>query len=147
MVTAYVLAGGASSRMGSDKAAVKVEGQSLLQIAVAKAKAVCEEVFILCGEDASRAGELAPAVLDLRPGCGPLSGVEAALAHTQSEWSLFLPVDTPAIPVVLLRRWKERVEWKEDKDRAVVLAVSGDVQALPVFFPRGLLPRVSQAID
>jgi len=46
-VTAFVLAGGRSSRMGRDKALVELAGQSLLQRAVDSTSSVVDEVKIV----------------------------------------------------------------------------------------------------
>ncbi len=106
-VTGYVLAGGRSSRMGRDKALLELDGKPLLQRAVEKLRTVCVSTFILSSRE-----ELAvfgPLVRDLHPGCGPLGGMEAALLHTQTAWSLFLAVDMPFVPVAFLAEWVRRV--------------------------------------
>ena len=44
-------------------------------------------------------------VSDLHPECGPMGGLEAALAAASSEWSLIVPVDVPFVPTMLLYTW------------------------------------------
>jgi molybdenum cofactor guanylyltransferase len=95
-VGGYVLAGGKSLRMGQDKALLKLAGKPLVRHAVKKLRRVCMDVRILSDNPALE--EYAPIVPDMHPGCGPMGGMEAALAHSVFEWNLFLPVDMPFLP-------------------------------------------------
>ena len=45
----------------------------------------------------------AGAVPDLHPGCGPLSGIEAALTASLRPLNVFLPLDMPLLPAGFLR--------------------------------------------
>jgi len=102
-VGGYVLAGGKSSRMGRDKALLKLAGKPLVRHAVKKLRRVCMDVRILSGNPELAA--YAPVVEDLHPGCGPMGGMEAALAHSIFEWNLFLPVDMPFLPSAFVMGW------------------------------------------
>jgi len=102
-----VLAGGKSSRMGTDKSLVQLGGVRLIERAVETLRQVCTEVVILGSNPALEI--YGPLVRDLHPGCGPLGGIEAALAHSRLEWNLLLPVDMPFVPTALLRSWIARV--------------------------------------
>ena len=92
----FVLAGGRSSRMGEDKALVRLGGQPL----VVHALGILREA----GLTAAVAGALsplaafAPVVEDSEPGLGPLGGISAALASTSARLAVFLPVDLPLLP-------------------------------------------------
>jgi molybdopterin-guanine dinucleotide biosynthesis protein A len=117
-ITAYILAGGRSSRMGSDKAMLPLAGRTLLARAVEIARSVTPEVreVVLLGDrhDLQGADRALP---DLHPGCGPVGGMETALRDLASrpkefqpvEWACFLPVDMPFLPAglyaTLIRRW------------------------------------------
>lgn len=104
-VTAFVLTGGKSTRMGEDKAGLRLpNGMTLLEHALATCGAVAAQVGIL-GPRArygayAWAGEI---VEDVFPGRGPLGGIHAALETTTTEWNLILAVDLPGITVELLR--------------------------------------------
>ena len=142
----WVLAGGASFRMGKEKSGLAFGEQSLLQIAIAKARSICGDVAILCGAQPQRGNGLAPAILDVRPLCGPLGGIEAALLHTDADWNLFLAVDTPLIPVSLLSSWKEYVS-RQDKVGVACMVDDRRVHALPMLLRRETLPLLSAALD
>ena len=99
-VSAFVLAGGKSTRMGSDKALVMVEGRTLLSSALEVARALTPHVQIV--GDPAKYSPFAPVVADIFPGCGPLAGIHAALRSSQTEWNVILAVDTPFVSPALL---------------------------------------------
>lgn len=99
--TAFILAGGRSTRMGSDKAGLEYGGVTLLERALAVAGDACHHVRI-CGSR-ERYGRYREVVEDIEPGRGPLSGIQAALHATQSELNLILSVDMPKMEAAFLR--------------------------------------------
>lgn len=100
-VTAYVLAGGGSSRMGRDKALVKLGGRTLLERALEPARQVAAQVRIVGPRAKFQA--YAPCVEDVYPGRGPLGGIHAALLETRTDLNLMLAVDLPRMQAEFLR--------------------------------------------
>ena len=96
----FVLAGGKSSRMGTNKAFLEFEGQTLLARALATLKTVSGNVLIV--GDLDTFAEIGPAVEDLIPNCGPLGGIHTALSHSAAEFNLMLAVDMPFVSRELL---------------------------------------------
>jgi len=96
----FVLAGGKSSRMGTDKALALAGGIPLVQIAVSALAAA--GVFVRIAGSRSQLGAFAEEISDTYTDAGPLSGILAALSASQAEWNLFLPVDLPLMPTSLL---------------------------------------------
>ncbi len=94
-LTAFILAGGKSSRMGTDKAFVTFEGGTLLARALDVARTVTGNVHIV--GDRGKFAAFAPVVEDEFPGCGPLGGIHAALRASNSELNLILAVDLPFV--------------------------------------------------
>ncbi len=109
---AFVLAGGRSTRMGQDKTLLQVAGRSLLELALDKLRALGLDASATPRIAGSRAdlSSYAPVVSDLHPGCGPLGGIEAALAATTQPLNLFLPVDLPLLPARFLSWMLRRAE-------------------------------------
>lgn len=96
----FVLAGGKSSRMGSDKAFLEYGGQTLLGRALAVLAKTCEQVTIV--GDPSKFGSYGTVIADVFPGCGPLGGIHAALANSTAELNLMVAVDMPFVSAALL---------------------------------------------
>jgi molybdopterin-guanine dinucleotide biosynthesis protein A len=92
-LSGFVLAGGKSTRMGQDKAAITLNGRTLLDHALAALREVCRDVAILGRHELY--GALAPVYEDVFPGCGPLGGIHAALSSSQTQFNLIIAVDTP----------------------------------------------------
>ena len=98
----YVLAGGASRRMGSDKALLPLGGRTLIEHAAAAVREAAGNVTIIGSPERYR--HLGIQVLpDERPGFGPLGGVITALANGRAEWSLIVACDLPGLTADLLR--------------------------------------------
>jgi molybdopterin-guanine dinucleotide biosynthesis protein A len=75
-----LLCGGKSSRMGSDKGRLELAGESLLQRSAALLAEVADEVLLVSRTGSNYADLGWSEVADLRPGGGPLAGLETALA-------------------------------------------------------------------
>ena len=99
-VTAFILAGGKSTRMGSDKAFVEWEGQMLLARSLGLARCVASDVRIVGSRE--KFAEFAPVVEDEFRDCGPLGGIHAALKASQTKLNLILAVDMPFVSVAFL---------------------------------------------
>lgn len=103
MILGAVLAGGVSSRFGSDKALAELDGHTLIALAVDALAGCCEHVIVVGRETAP-----APTVPDWpRPGMGPLAGIAAALHHALDEGYeavLTCGVDVAFLPDDLLER-------------------------------------------
>ena len=105
-LTGFVLAGGKSTRMGQDKAAVMLHGRTLLEHTLAALREVCRDVAILGKYELY--GTMGPVYEDIFPGCGPLSGIHAALTNSQTQCNLIIAVDTPFLAPAFLHYLAER---------------------------------------
>ena len=94
-LTGFVLAGGKSTRMGRDKAALTLHGRTLLETALTVVGQVAREVYILGSPQLY--GGYGPVIADIFPGCGPLGGIHAALSRTTTPFNLIIAVDTPFV--------------------------------------------------
>lgn len=77
MMLGAILAGGRSTRFGSDKALAAIGGQTLLAMAIEALQRSCDRVVVV-GRDLAPVDTIPdwPA-----PGMGPLAGIAAALRH------------------------------------------------------------------
>ena len=95
--TGVVLAGGASRRMGRDKAEIRFDGRSLLERTCAVLRGVFEEA--ICVGRADEVSRMAVrCVPDERPGMGPLGGLETALVETSTAWVFVVACDHLHVP-------------------------------------------------
>ena len=141
----FVLAGGASSRMGRDKARLVLDGKPLVERAVALLREAGLPVSI-AGARAplEQFAEIAPVIPDAEPGLGPLGGICTAMASTSARLAVFITVDTPFLPAALIRLL---VHHAGVTGRAVTLASVGDkVQSFPVVLDRSVLPLLQSEL-
>jgi molybdopterin-guanine dinucleotide biosynthesis protein A len=142
-LAAFVLAGGKSSRMGRDKAALLLNGRTLLQHALATLREITSNVSIL-GSPQTYGDQGAPVIADIVPECGPLGGIHAALTQTKADFNLIIAVDTPFLSVDFLKFLSARAV----ASRAVVTTpeIAGYTQPLCAVYSRQFLPIAAQAL-
>ncbi|MCA9878872.1 MAG: molybdenum cofactor guanylyltransferase [Thermomicrobiales bacterium] len=103
-LSAAVLAGGKSERMGQDKAFLPLVagGPTLLEIVLERLRGVADDVLIVANDVARHEGYGARVVRDVIPGFGTLSGIHAALTNARHEHCLVVACDMPLLnPAVL----------------------------------------------
>jgi len=125
-VSAFVLAGGKSTRMGSDKAFVVLDGEPLLHHALQAVRAVTDQVMIVGLK--SKFSSYAPVVEDIVIERGPLGGIHAALMSTATDLNLVLAVDLPFIEPAFLKYLCNRAQ--ETQALVVVPRAAGGWQPL-----------------
>jgi molybdopterin-guanine dinucleotide biosynthesis protein A len=108
-VSVFVLSGGQSTRMGSDKALLTLGGKTLLERALSLAHRITPRVAIL-GSRERYAATQEWIIEDEFPGCGPLAGIHAALQATETDLNVILSVDLPFVPLDFLAYLIERAQ-------------------------------------
>jgi molybdopterin-guanine dinucleotide biosynthesis protein A len=133
-VTGIVLAGGRSSRFGSDKLAADLDGRPLLHHAVEAVAAVVHEVIVIAAPGVeppipAALGSRVRVVHDPEPFGGPLLGLVTALSAVTTPLALVAGGDMPRMVPTVLRRLVTAV--RPDR-HAVILEVPGRIQPLPM---------------
>jgi len=142
-LTAFILAGGKSTRMGTDKAFVTLNGRTLLAQALELARSVTPEVRIV--GDAAKFARFAPVVEDLFPECGPLGGIHAALRSSQTDLNLMFAVDVPFVSAEFLQYLISRARSSVGATVTVVRA-SGGWQPLCAVYRRDFADAAEEAL-
>lgn len=94
-----VLAGGASRRMHTDKAAIQYNGQTQLQRAFALLSKACDKTFVSVRADQvnDTARVAFPQIVDVLTDVGPLAGIAAAQSQYPAVAWLIMACDLPFI--------------------------------------------------
>jgi len=140
-VAAFILAGGKSTRMGSDKAFAMLDGRTLLERALELAPSVTKDVRVVGG--AEKFAGFAPVVEDVFRECGPLGGIHAALRASAAELNLMLAVDVPFVTAELLRYLVARAR---GSDAIVTVPRAGGWQPLCAVYRREFGDVAEQAL-
>ncbi len=130
-ISAAVLAGGFSKRMGANKAELKLGDKTLVDIQVQKLKELGISDIMVSGYEKEIEGTRA--VADIHAGKGPLGGVHACLKAAKDPACLVISVDTPLLPAEVL---KELVEAHEGP--ATVLSYEGQIEPLIAVYDTSL---------
>jgi molybdenum cofactor guanylyltransferase len=145
----FVLAGGASKRMGQPKALLPYRGTTLVEHV---AKIVQEAVdsaapsSVMVIGDPDRLGHLGLKVIpDELPGYGPASGIYTALRVTITDWNLVVACDMPAVTADLLRVLLLRAETAE-RNCVAATGPYGQPEPLCAVYHRRCLPALTRSI-
>jgi molybdopterin-guanine dinucleotide biosynthesis protein A len=95
--TGIILAGGKSSRMGTNKALLKMEGKAVIERIVEELQKVVDSMMIVTNSFEEYAYLNLPMVKDEWKGMGPLAGIHAGLTASQTEKNLVVACDMPFI--------------------------------------------------
>lgn len=109
-VTVILLAGGKSSRMGSEKGFLVYEKSTFVDRLVEMTKRMTPHVLL--SVNAENAQEYAyldiPLVIDVVPDSGPLGGVVSTLREVHTPWFFLISIDAPKVSIAILNNLWER---------------------------------------
>ncbi|MBI3913623.1 MAG: molybdenum cofactor guanylyltransferase [Chloroflexi bacterium] len=101
-VSAIILAGGQSRRMGRDKAFIEFAGAPLIQHVLACVQPLCAETIIVANDPDAYARFSARVVADAYPGKGSLGGIFSGLQAAREPYALAVACDMPFLNADLL---------------------------------------------
>jgi molybdenum cofactor guanylyltransferase len=140
-VSGIVLAGGRSSRFGSDKLAARYGDSTLLARAVSGVAAVSTEVIVVVAPGDDRqlpaAGVPVHRAIDPEPFGGPLVGLLAGLEVAREPIALVVGGDMPTLAPGVLRMMIGGLDASEGARDAVVLVQRGEMRPLPCVLRNG----------
>jgi len=133
-ISAVLLAGGESRRMGKDKATLLFRGRPLWKIQFDLLRTLQpEEIFISARVDPPWRPSNVQFVSDEPPSRGPLSGLSATLARISTDYLLVLAVDMPLMSEDYLRLICNLIE----PDRGVLPVIGDRAEPLAAIYPKG----------
>jgi molybdopterin-guanine dinucleotide biosynthesis protein A len=143
-VTGLILCGGASRRMGQDKALLEWNGRSLIERALEALAPVAGERLLACGPEPRYAELGFPLVLDETLDGGPLAGLAAGLAAARGEWVAALACDMPRLAPEFFEELLARAH--EARSDGAVYELDGRVEPLCGVYHRRCLGAVRASL-
>ncbi|HEU4710206.1 MAG TPA: molybdenum cofactor guanylyltransferase [Pyrinomonadaceae bacterium] len=122
-VEAFILAGGASSRMGTDKSQLLIENQTFVERITTTLLTITDSVRLVGVRDNSQL----PTVPDIYPQWGALGGLHAAVSACRRDWAIVVACDLPFVTSDLFRRL---ASLRENYDAVVPIQQDGRPQPL-----------------
>jgi molybdenum cofactor guanylyltransferase len=145
----FVLAGGASKRMGQPKALLPYRGTTLVEhvakIVAEATGSVAPASVIVIGDPGSLGHLGLPVFADELPSYGPASGIYTALRVTNTDWNLVVACDMPAVTADLLRVLLLRAETAE-RNCVAATGPYGQPEPLCAVYHRRCLPALTRSI-
>jgi molybdopterin-guanine dinucleotide biosynthesis protein A len=141
-VTGVILAGGRSSRMGSNKALLPYRGGRFIEAIHRQLSELFEEVLLVTNTPEQYSFLPCRKVADIHSGVGALGGLHAGLHHSKTEHIFAVACDMPYLNSTLIRRLASL------RDRADVVIPQGDkgLEPLHALYGKGCLAPMEQAL-
>lgn len=146
-MTAIILAGGRSKRLGQDKTALEICGESLIERVIGTVAPLSSEVLLVL-----RPGQESPplphqyqvrTVVDLYPNRGSLGGLYSGLVAAHSFYSLVIACDMPFLSLPLLRYM---IRLSPDFD-IVIPRVKGYLEPLHAIYSKNCLDPIKGLLE
>lgn len=140
-VSAYILAGGQSSRFGSDKARATIDGQPLIVRIARLLAGCCNDISAVARRGDAYADLGIRTIADRVPDQGPLGGLDAALHDRGDGWILLISCDF----VHLRAEWIDLLRSATEGARAVAFR-AGYWEPLFALYQTDLKPIVARQL-
>ena len=143
-MTTVILTGGKSTRMGRDKALLKLNGENLsLGLADRFSQALGPAMFSVDKAGRFPCGDY-PEIADSYPGRGPMNGIISGLRHTGDDHILLLATDMPYADPALAQELERRLG---GHDICAIRRKSGHIETLFAVYGRRCLETALWCID
>ncbi len=145
-MTAVILAGGKSSRLGHNKALQRIGDRTLIQRVVDRLGTVSSEIIVVTADGTEISVSSAVSlrtVADVHIGRGPLVGLYSGLAASTCQQAVVVGCDMPFISVGLL----EYMSQLSSSFDVVVPRIEDKVEPLCAVYSRSCLPAVGELLE
>lgn len=142
-LTVFILCGGKSSRMQSEKGLVLFQGKPFIEHIIQAILPVTEQIKLIT---ATKEYDYLPyqKIPDIILDKGPLGGIYTALANSETEFNLILSCDIPLISTELL---SELISKHNNEAEITVFASESRLHPLIGIYSKKVLPVIKSAID
>ena len=141
-ISAAILAGGKSRRMGRNKALLPFRGRPLVARVHETLQPLFEDIFLVTNDPGLFDFVPCPKIPDRVPGKGPISGVDAALRHSRNPYVLVVGCDAPFLSPSLLELLAGKTE---EADLVIPIGPDGP-EPLCAVYGKGCLPHIEESL-
>ena len=143
-LSAVILAGGQSRRMGTNKAFLMAEGRPLIVRVIERVRALADDVVIVTNDPEPYRRLGIRLIGDLVPGAGSLGGLHAGLTAAAHGWVLTVACDMPFLNLDLLRYM---YSLRQGYDAVIPRLGDGLEEPLHAFYHRRCLRHISRQLS
>jgi molybdenum cofactor guanylyltransferase len=138
-----ILAGGKSSRMGSDKASLRVGRRTLLERVVGITRDLFSETVIVARSREVASGMDIEVLHDFLPKEGPIVGVATALLMLEASYTFVLACDMPFVSREAIRYMMSQVDGQD----VIIPKTDGGYEPLHAIYKRTCLSPMMRLIE
>lgn len=142
-MTAVILAGGKSSRMGSNKAFLKLKGKTFIERQINLLREMFDEILISANTPSEYEYLNLPVFKDIYPDKGPLCGIYTSLINSGSLYTFMLACDMPFVESGLIKHLKG---FTKDYDVVVPKSERG-LEPLHAFYSKNCIGPIKKELD
>ncbi|PLR81587.1 molybdenum cofactor guanylyltransferase [Bacillus canaveralius] len=141
--TGIILAGGKSSRMGTNKAFLEVGNQAVIERIIAELSKIVSDLVVVTNHFAEYQSLGVPMTEDNWKGKGPLAGMEAGLLASKHDKNLVVACDMPFISVKLGQFLLEQLNQYE----AAVPEINSRLHPLFAAYRKETVPSIQESLS
>lgn len=141
-ITAAILSGGKSTRMGENKSLMKIGNKTVIERVRDLLKETFSNVILIANEPAEYSFLHLPTYTDIYPGRGPLSGIHSALVNSKTDKCFIIASDIPLMKKEMI---EYLVNYKTDKMITIARA-NGFIQQLCGIYHKSLFPEAEKVL-
>ena len=143
-ISVMVLAGGASRRMGSNKALLELpSGETLIERVLSTLRPLSDDFVVVSNTPELYAHLDARQVSDEYEDAGPLAGLHAGLQAARHDWAFAVACDMPLVDHRLVRFMAVLTEGHD----AIVPWVAGELEPLHALYSKRCLPAIVSHLE
>lgn len=144
-ISAIILAGGKSRRLGRDKCLLEIGGRSLLAHTVDTLANVSDDLIVVTSDPtySELLDATARLVPDQKPGMGSLMGIYSGLGEAHYSHALVVACDMPFLNLALLRHMLPLADGHD----VVIPRLDGMLEPLHAIYGKSCLPHMLQLLD
>lgn len=143
-ISAFILCGGKSSRMGTEKGLVNYNNQPFIQLVIDAIVPITTNIFLVT-DNQEYTDFNYPLVADVYKNKGPVGGIFSALDRSETENNLILSCDIPKISTNVIKNYL--INNISDQKDVIFLSDDKNVYPLIGIYNKRVKPKLSEAIS
>ncbi len=142
-MNAAILAGGKSSRMGSNKAFLELKGKTFIELQIELLREMFDEIFISVKIPSEYEYLNLPIFKDIYPDKGPLGGIYTSLINSSSYHTFMLACDMPFVEPELITHLKDLTNQYD----VVIPKSEKGLEPLHAFYSKKCIEPIKRELD
>ncbi len=141
-ITAIILAGGKSSRIGTDKALLKINGESVIEKIYNLLSNIYSDIIIISNKPDDLRFLTLKVYKDIYPNFGPLSGIHSGLTNSKTANNFFISCDIPLVTEEVI---KFIISKKNNAD-IIIPKFKSSIHSLLGIYKKSCLPKAEELL-